>query len=286
VQLGGELAQLDSVLGTQVQADVALLFDWESWWALEVPGKPSPNLLLPDQIKRWYRAFWEQNIAVDFAHPEADLARYRLVVAPNLYLLTDDAAANLERFVQGGGTAAISFFSGIVDARSHVRLGGYPAPLRKLLGIVVTEFWPQRDDQLSPIVLGDQRYSCEHWRDWIELEGAEAVGTFADGWLEGRPAVTRNAGAWYVGTRLDHAATTEVVKRLTEQASVAPTLAAPKGIEAVRRSVDGRSLLFVLNHLADEATIELDREYLDLLTDVNRSGALVLEPFGVAVLSS
>jgi beta-galactosidase len=286
VQLGGELAQLDSVLGTQVEADVALLFDWESWWALEVPGKPSPNLLLPDQIKRWYRAFWEQNIAVDFAHPEADLSRYRLVVAPNLYLLTDDAASNLERFVDGGSTAAFSFFSGIVDSRGHVRLGGYPAPLRKLLGIVVTEFWPLPDDEPCSIVLGEQRYACEHWRDWIELEGAEVVGTFADGWLEGRPAVTRNGGAWYVGTRPNPGATAELVRRLATEAKVASSVAAPPGVEAVRRSADGRSLLFLLNHGSQEASVEIAGEQLDLLSGAKHSGRVVLDPFGVAVLTT
>ncbi|MGD0166926.1 MAG: beta-galactosidase [Gaiellaceae bacterium] len=285
-QLGKELAQLDAVLGTQVEPEVALLFDWESWWALEVPGKPSRDLLLPDQIKRWYRAFWQQNIAVDFAHPEADLSRYRLVVAPSLYLLTDTAAQNLERFVAGGGTAALTFFSGIVDSRSHVRLGGYPAPLRKLLGIVVQEFWPHPNDEPRPILLSEQRYTCEHWSDWIELAGAEVVASFADGWLEGRPAVTRNGGAWYVGTQLDPAATAELVTKLTEEARVAPTVAAPPGVEAVRRSANGRSLLFLLNHGAQEATVELDGEHRELLTGVTRSGTLVLDPFGVAVLSS
>jgi beta-galactosidase len=285
-QLGKELAQLDAVLGTQVESEVALLFDWESWWALEVPGKPSRDLLLPDQIKRWYRALWQQNIAVDFAHPEADLARYRLVVAPNLYLLTDKAAENLERFVAGGGTAALTFFSGIVDSRSHVRLGGYPAPLRKLLGIVVQEFWPHPDDEPHPIMLDERRYMCEHWSDWIELEGAEVVATFADGWLEGRPAVTRNDGAWYVGTQLDPAATAEVVTRLAKQARVAQTVPASPGVEAVRRSVNGRSFLFLLNHGAQEATVELDGKYRDLLTGMEQSGTLALEPFAVAVLDS
>jgi beta-galactosidase len=287
VQLGGELARLDAVLETKVEADVALLFDWESWWALEVPGKPSPSLRLPDQVKRWYGAFWEQNIAVDFAHPEADLSRYRLVVAPNLYLLTDEAALNLENFVKSGGTAAFSFFSGIVDPHSHVRLGGYPAPLRKLLGIVVKEFWPLPENQPCSITLGEESYACEHWRDWIELEGADVVASFAnDEWLDGRPAVTRNAGAWYVATRPDPAGTAELVRRLASEAQVAQTATAPPGVEAVRRSVDGRSLLFLLNHGAVAASVEIDGEQLDLLSGAKHSGRAVLDPFGVAILTA
>ena len=158
--------------------------------------------------------------------------------------------------------------------------------VRKLLGIVVKEFWPLPDNEPCSVVLGEQRYTCEHWRDWIELEGAEVVGTFADGWLEGRAAVTRNAGAWYVGTRPDPGATAELVRRLATEANVAPTVAAPPGVEAVRRSADGRSLLFLLNHGSQEVSVEIDGEQLDLLSGAKRSGRVVLDPFGVAVLTS
>jgi beta-galactosidase len=130
-----------------------------------------------------------------------------------------------------------------------------------------------------------QRYSCELWSEWIELEKAEAVATFADGWLEGRPAVTRNGGAWYVGTALDSAGTAEVVRMVSQEAGLAPAAAAPADVEAVRRESDGRTVLFLLNHGADKATVELDADYRDLLTGEHRSGTLVLDPFGVAVLA-
>jgi beta-galactosidase len=284
VQLGQELARLDAVLGTRVDADVALLVDWESWWALELAAKPSRDVRLLDLVARWYRPFWQQNITIEFAHPAADLSRYRLVVAPNLYLVGDEAAANLERFVAAGGTLALTFFSGIVDPRDHIRLGGYPEPFRRLLGLVVPEFWPHPDDEPQPVVLAGERYACDLWSDWIELEGAEAVATFADGWLDGRPAVTRNGRAWYVGTRLDGAATAQLATMLAAAAGVAPTIAAPPGVEAVRRSADGRSFLFLLNHGAHEARVELEGDHRDLLTGERRSGTLILDAFDAAVL--
>ena len=285
LELGQELERLDPVLGTRVRAEAAFLFDWESWWALELPAKPSRDVRLLDQVERWYRPFWQQNMALDFVHPAADLSRYRLILAPNLYLVTNNAAANLERYVAGGGTLVLSFFSGIVDERDHVRLGGYPAPFRSLLGIFISELWPHAEDEAREVTMHGQRYSCELWSEWIELEKAEAVATFADGWLEGRPAVTRNGGAWYVGTALDSAGTAEVVRMVSQEAGLAPAAAAPADVEAVRREADGRTVLFLLNHGADKATVELDADYRDLLTGEHRSGTLVLDPFGVAVLA-
>ncbi len=283
-ELGAELARLDAVVGTRVPAEVALVFDWESWWALELPSKPSHDLRLVDQVALWYRRLWERNLAVDFVHPEADLSRYRLVIAPNLYLVSDAAVENLERFAAGGGTLVVSFFSGIVDEHDHVRLGGYPAPFRRSLGIVVPELWPHAEGETHHVRLDGERYPCELWSDWIELEGAEAVAVFEDGWLSGRAAVTRNGSAWYVGTRLEAAGMDALVGKVAAETGVVSPLQAPRGVEVVRRQGDGRSFLFLLNHGAQEATVELDRRYSDLLTDGEFAGALTLEPFGVAVL--
>jgi beta-galactosidase len=284
VQLGAELARLDEVLGTRVPAEVALVFDWESWWALETPSKPSHDLRLFDQVLLWYRPLYERNLAVDFVHPAGDLSRYRLVIAPSLYLVSDAAAENLERYVAGGGTLVVSFFSGIVDERDHVRLGGYPAPFRRLLGVVVPEAWPHADGETRRVALDGERYSSELWSDWIELEGAEAVAVFEDGWLSGRPAVTRKGSAWYLGTRLDAAGMDVLVAKLADETGVRPPLEAPPGVEVVRRQGEGRSFLFLLNHGAQEARVELDGRYRDALSDDECSGALSLEPFGVAVL--
>jgi beta-galactosidase len=284
VGLGTELGRLDDVLGTRVRADVALLFDWESWWGLEFPSKPTHDLLLLDQVAHWYRPFWERNIAVDFVHPEMDLSGYRLVVAPNLYLVGDAAADNLERFVERGGTLVLTFFSGIVDERDHVRLGGYPGPFRRLLGLVVPEVWPHAAGETRRVTMEGRRCSSELWSDWITLEGAEAVAAFEDGWLQGRAAVARNGDAWYVGTMLDADGMDALVETLAGEAGVEPALPTPAGVEAVRREGDGRALLFLLNYGGDAADIELDGDYRDLLCGEERSRTLTLPPYEVAVL--
>src|SRR5829696_6823339 len=126
--IGGELSKLDSIRSSHVQADVAILMDWESWWALELNGKPSNDLQLLPQLMACYTPFFKRNIAVDFAHPESDISSYKLIIAPNLYLVNGRAVENINRFVENGGHLVMSFFSGIVDENEQVHLGGYPAP--------------------------------------------------------------------------------------------------------------------------------------------------------------
>jgi hypothetical protein len=50
-----------------------------------------------------------------------------------------------------GGTVLISFFSGIVDPDDRIRLGGYPAPWRGLLGLRVEEFGPLPEGAVVPL---------------------------------------------------------------------------------------------------------------------------------------
>src|SRR2546429_9832898 len=95
-----------------------------------------------EQLEAYYEPLWAKNVLVDFAHPEDDLSTCRLVLVPNLYLVADAAAANLEHFVDSGGTLAMSFFSGIVDPSEHIRLGGFSQPVRQMLGGGAGEFPP------------------------------------------------------------------------------------------------------------------------------------------------
>src|SRR5207245_371354 len=104
VKLGKELGGLDAVCGTRVSADVAVLHDWESWWALELPSKPSIRVRHVDQLESYYRHLFDGNLVADFARPPDDLSGSQLVLAPSLALARHGAAArSVERRGCGGG---------------------------------------------------------------------------------------------------------------------------------------------------------------------------------------
>ena len=143
--LGTELQGLDAVRGSRVPADVAILLDWDSWWALELPSKPSNRIQQLEQLEAYYRPLFEANVTADFARPTDDLSRYKLVIAPSLYLVSDEGAANLASYVEKGGHLLMSFFSGIADPNEHIRLGGYPQPFVRVLGLQVLDWVPLGD---------------------------------------------------------------------------------------------------------------------------------------------
>ncbi|MFI9848234.1 beta-galactosidase [Nonomuraea sp. NPDC051941] len=284
VQAVGEaVARLGELAGSTVTAQVAVLHDSDAWWALEVDGLPSADLDYHGTLRRAHRALWDAGVTVDFAHPGHDLSRYRLVVAPALFLLSDAGAANLLRYVADGGTLLVQYFNGFVDDRLHARLGGYPAmPLREALGIRVEEPRPLRRDER--IVLSDGTHGTV-WSESLRTEGAEASVTYTHGMLAGKPALTRHrfgAGrGCYLSTHLDDPGYAALIARLLDEAGVGPESPGLRpGVETVtRQAPDGRRWQFVLNHRAD--AVRLPEPALDLLTG---RPADELPPGGCAVL--
>jgi beta-galactosidase len=290
VRLGAELQGLDDVCGTRVPAEVAIVFDWDSWWALELPSKPSAKLRALDQVRSYYRHLFEANITADFAPSSRDLSKYKLVLVPNLYLVSDEAAANLNRYVSDGGSLVMSCFSGIVDEREHIRLGGYPAPFAEMLGLRVEDFFPLGEDDVIPVRFDDGlEVEGRIWSELIRPGDAEVIATFGRGALIGEPALTRNSygkgSATYVGTILEEPAMASLLMSAWTDAGVASVAGMPAGVEVVRRQGAGHSFLFVLNHHDAEVQVHAGRG-VDLISGekVGPRG-LLLPAYGVAVIA-
>ncbi len=289
-QLGGELVRLDPLLDSRVNAQIAILVDWENWWSLELDAHPSSHLKQLDQLKSYYGPLFRRNIPVDFISPDGDFSRYKAILVPNWYMVRDEPAARLEQFVAGGGTVVMSFFSGIVDQNDHIRLNGYPAPFRKMLGLRVEEFDPYPPEQVQQIQLkGGGTYQCSLWSDIIELEGALPMAYFKDDFYAGKPAVTRygfgQGLSYYLGTQPEAAFMTHLLEQVCKEADIQAELAAPEGVELVKRVRGNEVFLFVLNHNKTPVELNVDPYDYNLLGNTPVEQTLHLAGFGVAILT-
>ncbi|MFB9902807.1 beta-galactosidase [Allokutzneria oryzae] len=280
--LGAELASLPEIVGTRPRNDVALVLDWASWRALELDARPSSDVKQIDALLAHHAPLFDANVGCDVVSPADDLGAYRLVVVPNLYLVSEADAARLTEYVRTGGHLLVSFFSGIVDESDRVHLGGYPAPFRELLGLRVEEFLPLDTGSALQVELLGQTGGAMLWSERIVTEGAEVLGRFDDG----TPTLTRakfgQGVAWYLGTRPDPGLMRALSDHVVAEAGVEPVLAGlPSGVQAARRG----EFLFLLNHNPHGSTVDVDRPMTDLLSPGKGAAKRVELPArGVAVL--
>jgi beta-galactosidase len=288
VSLGADLRRLAPLAGSLVHAQAALLLDWESWWALELDAHPTSRLRLAELLGEFYRPLLQAGVSVDFAHPESDLSRYRLVVVPALYLVTDAGAENVRRFTEDGGTTLVTFFSGIVDSADRVRLGGYPAPWCGLLGLRVEELAPLPEGVavgLDGLDAAETGAAGRLWQDVIDLAGAAPLLTYADGHLAGEAAATVHehgrGEAMYLGTLPDRVTLARLVHRACRRAGLEPRSDLPRGVEAVRRG----EYEFLISHTDRAVELDLGAKRLDLLTGAMVGPLAVLAPRDALVLA-
>jgi beta-galactosidase len=291
-ELGALAARLGEVVGSTVEADVALLWDYQSVWAATGPAMPSSALRPTDVPHTIHRLLRGRGITTDIVHPGSDLSRYRLVVVPTLYLVTDDHAAAIRRAAEGGTHVLVTFFSGISDEHDHARLGGYPGAFRDLLGVRVEEFFPLRPGETVPLDAGAGRLWSEH----LTASSAEVVRRYAGGPLTGRPAVTRSvapadpgrtpaggsAGVWYLSTLPDDETLADILREVTEAAGVTPAATVPPGVDGVRRRSASGSWLFLVNQTREAQPVPVDG--VDLVSGRQVGSDFVVPPGGVAVV--
>ncbi len=89
----------DLFLNTRKNSDVAIVFDWENWWALDYAVGPNQDLDYVKHIQQYYAFFYDQNISVDIISKTDMLDNYKLVIAPNLYMITESEALAFEEYV-------------------------------------------------------------------------------------------------------------------------------------------------------------------------------------------
>lgn len=294
--LGQELRGLEAVAGSSAQNDVALYHDWENTWAIELAcGPKQGDRGYQATLAAHHRSLWEAGIGVDVALPTTDLTRYRLVIAPMLMMVSSETAAKFEAYVQQGGTLVATYWSGIVDEHGLAHLGGFPGPLRSLLGV-----WDEELDVLpegrTVRIVSEPGNGLNLRGQWeastfcsrIHAESAEVLARYGDEFYAGSPAVTCNrfgsGRAIYVASRNDQSFTDALLRNLLTELGVQPILAdLPQGVTALRRTQGDREYIFVLNANAARAEVALP-DGLRVLGSDQPVECLALAPHDVLVL--
>lgn len=296
--VGTSLEALSEVVGTRIDAKVALIFDTENRWAVnDAQGPRNSGVHYEKTVLEHYRALVAQGVNVDVISSERDLSTYTLVVAPMLYMVKSGIGEKIEAYVEEGGTFVSTYWSGIVNETDLTYLGGFPGPLRKTLGI-----WSEEIDALSDgeynqasALKGNElmlngRYRIKELCDLAHTETATSLMTYDQDFYRGYPALTVNqlgkGQAFYQAARFELDFQCDFYCQLIDTLGITRALETdlPEGVSVSRRESDQAAYIFVMNFNQRPVTLALKETFEEVLTKETLSGRLSLAAFGVAVL--
>ena len=297
-RLGELLRRLDPVVGTTTRPEVALVYDWEVDWEIGDAQGPRRDKGYRETCIDHYRPFWTRGIPVDVIDSTCRLDGYKLVIAPMLYLLRPGVAESITRYVEAGGTFVATYWTGIVDQHDLCHLGGFPGPLRPVLGVWSEEIDALYESDANEVVPGEQAsglsggYAARELCDLIHAEGAQVLATYGRDFYAGRPALTVNAygagRAFYIASRNDRRFHEDFAAWLAADLGLRPVTeqAPPAGVSVQVRGDGATEYVFVLNFTPEAQTVAVGAGCRDALRGMAPVGeSVTLEGFGVAVLA-
>ena len=264
VELGAVLGSIAEVAGSTVRGEVAVVVDWDARWAAELDSHPSADVTYLDRHQALYRALWDAGVTTDMVAPgrrpvglparaRADPVPHHRrrcreprpgTSSPAAPPWSPTGAASSTRTTTSGSAAtpAPSATCSASAPRSSARCARTSSPAR-------------RRGARRPV---GRRLDRAAARCAVPRPSS----TYADGPLPGVPALTRHTAgggtAWYLATRGR--------RRGHRRAGAPPLRRRPAsrrrtrpGVEMVRRTGDGTSYLFVINHTDAAAEVAGDR---------------------------
>jgi len=292
-EVGQTLEKLSDIVGTMPNSEVAILYDWESNWALtDAQGFGLDTKRYPQTCQQHYKAFWERNISVDVITKEQDFTKYKLLVVPMLYMMEENLITRFKEYVHNGGNIVMTYISGLVDENDLAYIGGWPKQLQDIFGMRLVETDTYYPKDRNTVIYKGKEYEVRDYASILEVANATALGTFKEDFYAGEAAVTKHkfgkGQAYFIGARLEHAFHEDFYGTLLEELAIAPAPAANvkhnKGVSVQVRQDKDNEYIFVMNFTEKPQKIQLNFDALDMVTNEIIAGEQLLNQYGVKIL--
>ncbi|MEQ8675475.1 MAG: beta-galactosidase [Aggregatilineales bacterium] len=298
VNVGKTIKRIQPYLeDAQTNAQVAILFSYDSSFAFEIQPN-NPDLSYRNHVHSYYRALHKVGIDVDFVAPDEDFSNYKLVIVPALYVTTPETVQHLTSFVERGGIVIVTTRSGVKNIDNAVVDSPLPGLLQDLCGVQVDEYDSpltgqnyavEFTEEVSSSLISDGgAEAASIWCDVLQTLSAKPIAYYTENYYAGTPVITLNSVGQgkviYVGTIGNQALVQSLVSYGLQLANLKSVLCVPSGVEVTSRWQGDQQILFVLNHNLNPECIELDSEYLDLVTCQNYVDQVDINPKQVLVL--
>lgn len=260
-QLCRELEPISENLAkTQVLAEVAILQNYSDIWAHEAKRQYT-NISYEKVSMEYYDALMKHGITADLVQPDdAELDRYKIVIAPNLMLVSHADAQNLTRFVEKGGHLIVGVRAGMKNENNVVVDTPWPGELSALCGVTVDEFEAFPEHAWNYAAYRGKRYAVKMWADILTSRTASVQAVYDDKFYKGKPAITRNQYGKGTATYFGVAGCPDLIEdyltALLDECGIQMTNLPADTYMTIRES-DSKRFLFLINMNTTPVTVTL-----------------------------
>ncbi|WP_066054216.1 beta-galactosidase [Robertmurraya korlensis] len=290
-QVGKTLEKLSDIVGTNRPADVAILYDWESNWAInDAQGFGLDTKRYPQTLQQHYKAFWEKDIPVDVITKEQDFLSYKLLIVPMLYMMSEETISRLKSFVAAGGILVMTYISGLVNEYDLTYLGGWHKDLQDIFGLNPAEtdtFYPKDRNYVE---YNNRTYELKDYATIIEINSANVKAVYTDDFYANTPAVTSHkyekGKAYYIGGRLEDQFQRDFYEEIMKELALVSVSGVKhgEGVSVQVRNAPESDFIFVMNFTEENQVVTFEIPVTDKFTGEEWFGEVMLEKYEVRIV--
>lgn len=288
-----KLEKLQQMAGAEYAAKVGILRDYDNKWDTDYDNwHKRVDSFSQDSL---FMAFQKLHTPFNYIYLHEnlkleELKKYDVLFYPHATILTKERTALLEEYVAAGGKLVMGCRTGYKDLTGKCVMDRLPGLASKVTGTDIPEYsFVSPEDGHVYVDWNGEKIEAAIFNDLLEPAGEQAkvLGTYADSYYAGTPALIRNrfgkGEAYYFGGAFAVDTAEKFAKELNIAEPFKDYIELPESCELAVREKEGRQFLFVLNYKPCQVQIVLKQPAADLFTGDKVNGSVTLAPYEAKV---
>ena len=257
------IIKYEDILEHPIKSKVAIVYDYDSLASFRIQ-KQSILLDCHQEMKKFYKPFYDSNIMVDIISEDKDFSEYKILILPVMIIWKRELTEKVKEFAKNGGIVVMTYRTAVKDIDNNLTLGEMlPVGYNDFVGAYVEETESLQEynslDLEGKGFFNGIKGKGGIFRDMLVSKGAEVLFRYNDKFYDTFSAVTKNSygkgKVYYIGCSPEEATLKLIVEDILNSAELQKTLS-PDNVEIVVRGNGDKQIKIYINHNDYEVKVE------------------------------
>lgn len=257
------IIKYEDILEHPIKSKVAIVYDYDSLASFRIQ-KQSILLDCHQEMKKFYKPFYDSNIMVDIISEDKDFSEYKILILPVMIIWKKELTEKVKEFAKNGGIVVMTYRTAVKDIDNNLTLGEMlPVGYNDFVGAYVEETESLQEynslDLEGKGFFNGIKGKGGIFRDMLVSKGAEVLFRYNDKFYDTFSAVTKNSygkgKVYYIGCSPEEATLKLIVEDILNSAELSKILS-PDNVEIVVRENGDKQIKIYINHNDYEVKVE------------------------------